>query len=50
MCSKQNQLVHQFIKIETRHFFSHNASNTHEANQVVNSQVTDMILGWLNEH
>ena len=30
-------------------FSSHNASNTHEANESVNSQVTDMILGWLNE-
>ena len=30
-------------------FSSHNASNTYEANESVNSQVTDMILGWLNE-
>ncbi len=30
-------------------FSSHNASNTHEANESVNSQVTDMILGWFNE-
>ena len=30
-------------------FSTHNASNTHEANESVNSQVTDMILGWLNE-
>ena len=44
--NKGNQLKN----IDNIIFSSHNASNTHEANQVVNSQVTDMILGWLNEH
>ena len=44
--NKGNQLKN----IDNIIFSSHNASNTQEANQVVNSQVTDMILGWLNEH
>ena len=28
-------------------FSSHNASNTHEANASVNSQVTEILLNWL---
>ena len=30
-------------------YSSHNASNTLEANKSVNSQVTNLILEWLNE-
>ena len=30
-------------------YSSHNASNTVEANKSVNSQVTKLILEWLNE-
>ena len=37
----------QLKKFENVVFSSHNASNTQEANDSVNSQVTEILLKWL---